>query len=109
MANVNQLKEELRNLAGTSSYNHENTRKYIEENKDVKEVYAKVNALAVEEQKVKNYNKLVNQLTTSINRLSEQIEEKTKEQKALIEKVELLDEKFYKKYFRFIQEGSWTS
>ena len=109
LANVNQLKEELRNLAGTSSYNHENTRKYIEKNKDVKEVYAKVNALAVEEQKVKNYNKLVNQLTTSINRLSEQIEKKTKEQKALIEKVELLDEKFYKKYFRFIQEGSWTS
>lgn len=109
LANVNQLKEELRNLAGTSSYNHANTRKYIEENKDVKEVYAKVNALAVEEQKVKNYNKLVNQLTTSINRLSKQIEEKTKEQKALIEKVELLDEKFYKKYFRFIQEGSWTS
>ena len=109
LANVNQLKEELRNLAGTSSYNHENTRKYIEKNKDVKEVYGKVNALAVEEQKVKNYNKLVNQLTTSINRLSEQIEEKTKEQKALIEKVEFLDEKFYKKYFRFIQEGSWTS
>lgn len=109
LANVNQLKEELRALAGTSSYNHANTRKYIEENKDVKEVYAKVNALAVEEQKVKNYNKLVNQLTTSINRLSEQIEKKTKEQKALIEKVELLDEKFYKKYFRFIQEGSWTS
>ena len=109
LANVNQLKEELRNLAGTSSYNHANTRKYIEENKDVKEVYAKVNALAVEEQKVKNYNKLVNQLTTSINRLSEQIEKKTKEQKALIEKVQLLDEKFYKKYFRFIQEGSWTS
>lgn len=109
LANVNQLKEELRNLAGTSSYNHENTRKYIEKNKDVKEVYGKVNALAVEEQKVKNYNKLVNQLTTSINRLSKQIEEKTKEQKALIEKVELLDEKFYKKYFRFIQEGSWTS
>ena len=109
LANVNQLKEELRALAGTSSYNHANTRKYIEENKDVKEVYAKVNALAVEEQKVKNYNKLVNQLTTSINRLSKQIEEKTKEQKALIEKVELLDEKFYKKYFRFIQEGSWTS
>ena len=109
LANVNQLKEELRNLAGTSSYNHANTRKYIEENKDVKEVYAKVNALAVEGQKVKNYNKLVNQLTTSINRLSEQIEKKTKEQKSLIEKVELLDEKFYKKYFRFIQEGSWTS
>ena len=109
LANVNQLKEELRALAGTASYDDDNTKAYIKENKDVKEVYAKVNALAVEEQKVKNYNKLVNQLTTSINRLSEQIEKKTKEQKALIEKVELLDEKFYKKYFRFIQEGSWTS
>lgn len=109
IANVNQLKEELRALAGTTSYDHANTRKYIEENKNIKEVYAKVNALAVEEQKVKNYNKLVNQLTESIDRLSEQIEKKTNEQKALIEKAELLDEKFYKKYFRFIQEGSWTS
>lgn len=109
LANVNQLKEELRALAGTTSYDHANTRKYIEENKDIKEVYAKVNALAVEEQKVKNYNELVNQLTASINRLSTQIEDKTNEQKALIEEAELLDEKFYKKYFRFIQEGSWTS
>lgn len=109
IANVNQLKEELRALAGTTSYDHANTRKYIEENKNIKEVYAKVNALVVEEQKVKNYNELVNQLTASINRLSEQIEKKTKEQKALIEEAELLDEKFYKKYFRFIQEGSWTS
>ena len=109
LENVNQLKEELRALAGTTSYDDNNTKEYIKENKDIKEVYAKVNALAVEEQKVKNYNKLVNQLTASINRLSEQIEKKTDEQKALIEEAELLDEKFYKKYFRFIQEGSWTS
>lgn len=109
IANVNQLKEELRALAGTTSYDHANTKEYIKENKDIKEVYAKVNALVVEEQKVKNYNELVNQLTASINRLSELIEKKTDEQKALIEEAELLDEKFYKKYFRFIQEGSWTS
>ena len=109
LENVNQLKEELRALAGTTSYDDDNTKKYIEENKNIKEVYAKVNALVVEEQKVKNYNELVNQLTASINRLSEQIEKKTDEQKALIEEAELLDEKFYKKYFRFIQEGSWTS
>lgn len=109
IANVNQLKEELRALAGTTSYDDTNTKEYIEENKNVKEVYAKVNALVVEEQKVKNYNELVNQLTASINRLSAQIESKTDEQKTLLEEVELLDEKFYKKYFRFIQEGSWTS
>ena len=109
LENVNQLKEELRALAGTTSYDDSNTKEYIKENKDIKEVYAKVNALAVEEQKVKNYNKLVNQLTASINRLSEQIEKKTNEQKALLKEAELLDEKFYKKYFRFIQEGSWTS
>ena len=109
LENVNQLKEELRALAGTTSYDDDNTKKYIEENKNIKEVYAKVNGLVVEEQKVKNYNKLVNQLTASINRLSEQIEKKTNEQKALLKEAELLDEKFYKKYFRFIQEGSWTS
>ena len=109
LENVNQLKEELRALAGTTSYDDNNTKEYIKENKDIKEVYAKVNALVVEEQKVKNYNELVNQLTASINKLSEQIEKKTNEQKALIEEAELLDEKFYKKYFRFIQEGSWTS
>ena len=109
LENVNQLKEELRALAGTTSYDDNNTKEYIKENKDIKEVYAKVNALVVEEQKVKNYNELVNQLTASINRLSELIEKKTDEQKALIEEAELLDEKFYKKYFRFIQEGSWTS
>lgn len=109
LANVNQLKEELRALAGTTSYDDDNTKAYIEENKNIKEVYAKVNGLAVEEQKVKNYNELVNQLTISIDRLSTQIEEKTNEQKELLEKAELLDEKFYKKYFRFIQEGSWTS
>ena len=108
-ANVTALKEEIRQLAGTSSYSSSKTKEWIEKNKNQPLIFAKINGLAAMETQCASYKKMVNSLDASINSINTQVTTKEEQQEELIELVKKLDEKFYRKYSRFIQEGSWTS
>lgn len=108
-ANVTALKEEIRQLAGTSSYSSSKTKEWIEKNKNQPLIFAKINGLAAMETQCASYKKMVDSLDASINSTNTQIITKEERQEELIKLVKELDEKFYRKYSRFIQEGSWTS
>lgn len=82
---------------------------YITKNADQEQVSSKMIALKTTEESLATYQTMQANLNSSIAQLQSVIEEKEARQEELLEAIEDLDLQFYKKYSRFIQEGSWTS
>ena len=102
------LRADLMRLAGEVPTWHDATQ-WIKNNADLTEVNSRMTALKTAEESLTTYQTMQTNLHSSISQLQTVIEEKEARQKELVELIEALDLKFYKKYSRFIQEGSWTS
>ena len=122
--NINRLKNELTALAMTQDYDSEETQKYIEDNKDDPGIRARIitiNSLTNQQEIYKkNYDNINLRLNGNlddeevpeeerIKGLRKEIEEYEIQQKQIIKDIKKLNENFYKKYSRYIQEGTWTS
>jgi len=68
-----------------------------------------MNARSVMKKNYANYDKLVNTITNNLSNLDEIITDTEERQETIIEEIVEYDTKFYTKYSRFLQEGSWTS
>lgn len=101
------LKSYFINLANVTSWSEATT--WIEKNADQKQVSSNMIALKTTESSLANYLTMKASLDASISNLEAIIEAKEARQEELVGLIEELDLKFYKKYSRFIQEGSWTS
>lgn len=101
------LKSYFINLANVTSWSEATA--WIEVNADAKQVKSNMIALKTTESSLNNYLAMKASLDTSISNLEAVIEAKEARQEELVGLIEELDLKFYKKYSRFIQEGSWTS
>lgn len=101
------LQADLMGLADVQTW--EDATAWIKANADQKQVSSKMTALETEKSSLNTYLSMKEKLDLSITQLQTVIEEKEAQQKQLIKQIEALDLKFYKKYSRFIQEGSWTS
>ena len=82
---------------------------YIKEYAELDQIKSKMTALKTQEQNLATYQAMKAKLDSSIIALQNDIEAKEERQKALVDLIKALDLKFYKKYSRFIQEGSWIS
>lgn len=103
------LQDDLRKLAGFSDFSDEAILEYIKNNPDNEEVKNIYTNLITQQHKRESFQKSLELLEKSVEELTKVIdgyEVRLKEinnEKADLEKV------FYKKFSRFIQEGSWIS
>lgn len=122
--NIIRLKNELTASAMTQNYNSKETQKYIEDNKNDPGIRARIitiNSLTNQQEIYKkNYNNINLKLNGNlddkevpeekrIKGLRKEVEEYEEQQKQITKDIKELNEIFYKKYSRYIQEGTWTS
>ena len=101
------LRNELIRLAGVTTWDAATS--YITTNAELDQIRSRMIALKTSEESLDEYIDKKEKLDTSVANLQAVIAQKESEQEALVEDIEALDLEFYKKYSRFIQEGSWSS
>lgn len=101
------LQADLMNLANVQDWTDATA--WIKANAEQDQVKSKMIALKTQEENLSTYQTMKQNLSDSISQLQQFIEEKEERQEQLVELIKGLDLKFYKKYSRFIQEGSWIS
>lgn len=103
------LKDNLCKLTGISPYNKKKILTYLSKKKDYTEAQNYYTTLITAQNKLNSYRKALSSLDNSVKNLTEKIKKAEKENEARISEKKKLEEDFYKKFSRFIQEGSWTS
>ena len=109
---ITRVEDELARLIGYTTFDETQVQDYLNKYPDntvVKNLWIVRNnlksSLKTYSAQLFNLNASVKSLDIHINGTNGLVEQ----QKQYIEKIEELDKKFYDKYSRFIQEGSWTS
>ena len=105
--NISNLQADLMNLANVQTWAAATS--WITANATQDQVKSKMIALKTQEDSLSTYQTMKQNLDSSVSQLQAVIEEKEARQEELVELIKVLDFKFYKKYSRFIQEGSWIS
>ena len=103
------LKDNLCKLTGFSTYNEVSILKYLSKQSDNTEALNYYTTLITTQHNLESYRNSLEQLERSVNNLSTIIKDAETENKERLVEKEKLEEAFYKKFSRFIQEGSWTS
>ena len=117
---VNKLKEELNDFAKDDGFNipwgqkdeQGQVQEWLKSKKGLSEnssIWSRIKAISQLNGQIKSYTGYVNALNKNIEELTSRLKEKRESQEALIDLTNELHEKFYRKYSRFIQEGTWTS
>ena len=104
---IDSINDSLMKLAGVNSIGE--AEDYAQSHLDDTKVQSLLNDKAQLKNTLTVYNNLQFQLLLSIEALTDYIEQKTIRQNIIIENLTELNRKFYIKYSRFIQEGTWTS
>jgi len=104
---ISNLQADLMNLAGVSTWSAATT--WIKQNAEQDSVKSKMIAIKTQEESLASYQTMKTNLDNSITALQNVIEEKEEFQENHLELIKALDLRFYKKYSRFIQEGTWIS
>lgn len=109
---ITNIEDELARKSGYTSFDAATIQSYLDkhpDNTDVRNLWvARNNQKTI----LKTYSTQLDKITKSIETLEEYLngeEGLVTQQDNYIKKIEELDKKFYDKYSRFIQEGSWTS
>lgn len=92
-------------LAGVSTW--EEAQAYISSHASSIKVQALINTISQLEITSQDNQKQIENLTNSIELLNDYIDNQTNEAENLIKDIKDLHERFFKKYSRFIQEGTW--
>lgn len=106
---ISTLKDNLCKLTGFSTYNEVSILKYLSKQSDNTEALNYYTTLITTQHNLESYRNSLEQLERSVNNLSTTIKDAETENKERLVEKEKLEEAFYKKFSRFIQEGSWTS
>ncbi len=107
---INSVQTRLMGYAGlTGTFNKTKVYNYVKNHKDYQAVQTLWDTLTRLNTELPKYQETKNQIDAQVTNLNNDIEAKEIEQKTIEENIKKLDEKFYKKYARFIQEGSWIS
>lgn len=107
---ITQIESDLARYAGYSCFCEEEVKAYLD-GRGKNDLVAK-SAWAVRlglKNNLDTYEGQKNNIDIMIQALQHYINVLEQEQNAYLHLIEVLDEKFYAKYSRFIQEGSWTS
>lgn len=106
---ISTLKDNLCKLTGFSTYNEVSILKYLSKQSDNTEALNYYTTLITTQHNLESYRNSLEQLERSVNNLSTIIKDAETENKERLVEKEKLEEAFYKRFSRFIQEGSWTS
>lgn len=106
---ITSLRSQLAYLAGLSEYDFNLVGEYISSHPDNTNAQNLFTTLINTEQSKLSYEESLGKLEVSVSNLTSTIEEMEKANEQLLEEKAVLEEAFYKKFSRFIQEGSWTS
>lgn len=105
--NISNLQADLINLANAKTWNGATS--WIKKNANQDQVKSKMTAIKTQEDNLATYQTMKTKLDRSVSSLQSDIEAKEERQEQLVDLIKGLDLKFYKKYSRFIQEGTWIS
>ena len=100
-------KSQLMSLANASTWSAAQT--YIDSHSDVAEIATHSQKMAAYDASRKISDEACENLNSLIAKLDEQIAEYDAQQETLLDDMKALHLQFYKRYSRFLQEGSWTS
>lgn len=102
---INDNKSAVMTLACVSSYSQ--AQSYIQSHTNNYKVQTLMNTIAQLENKQAVYESYVSSLSTSIQDLTSKINGWLARQAELVSAIKELDDAFFKKYSRYIQEGTW--
>ena len=101
------IQDDLIKLAGVTTF--EDAKIYAQNHLNNKKVQSLINDYTYIESTIANYSQLYDDITVSVDYLEEAINTYEAAQTSIIETLTSVNSAFYKKYARFIQEGTWTS
>lgn len=104
---ISNLQADLMNLANVGTWTAATA--WIKANANQDQVRSKMTAIKTQEETLATYQTMKTKLDSSVSSLQSVIEAKETRQEELVDFIKELDLKFYKKYSRFIQEGTWIS
>ena len=100
------IESELIGIAGATSW--EKAQQYLKKNQNRDEIKSRQAARSSVNTQISLYQGYISSLTKSIEKLEKSITQKEDRQKKLIQYIKNKHLAFYKKYSRFLQEGTWT-
>lgn len=103
------LKDNLCKLTGFLSYDETKILDYLKDKTDYTEAKNYYSTLITTQHNLESYRNSLTLLNKSVTVLNDLIKKEEENNKEILEKKKTLEEKFYQKFSRFIQEGSWTS
>lgn len=106
---ITSLRSQLAQLAGLSTYDSKLVLKYINQHQDFQKAIDLLTTLTTTEHNLESYQDSLRKLEVSVGNLTNTITQLEEENKNELTKKENLEKDFYKRFSRFIQEGSWTS
>ena len=101
------VEEDLMKLASVD--NMEDALRYAQDHANFTKVQSLMNDRSTINNTITTYDSLFTTLQTSVTSLTNFINETQKDQNDIIEDLKKLNAKFFRKYSRYIQEGTWTS
>ena len=103
------LKDNLSKLANIFPYDEKKILDFLSKKPDFSEAKNYYTTLITTQNNLESYRESLALLDSSVNALTKLITEAEKENKKIVEEKKVLENAFYQKFSRFIQEGSWTS
>lgn len=103
------LKDNLSKLANIFPYDEKKILDFLSKKPDFSEAKNYYTTLITTQNNLESYRESLALLDSSVNALTKLITEAEKENEKIVEEKKVLENAFYQKFSRFIQEGSWTS
>ena len=103
------LKDNLSKLANILPYDEKKILDFLSKKSDFSEAKNYYTTLITTQNNLESYRKSLALLDSSVKALTKLVTEEEKKNKEIVEEKKVLENAFYQKFSRFIQEGSWTS
>lgn len=106
---ITTLKDNLSKLANIFPYDEKEILSFLSEKPDFSEAKNYYTTLITTQNNLESYRESLALLDSSVNALTKLVADEEKENEKIVEEKKTLENAFYQKFSRFIQEGSWTS
>lgn len=103
------LKDNLSKLANIFPYDEKEILSFLSKKPDFSEAKNYYTTLITTQNNLESYRESLALLDSSVNALAKLVADEEKENEKIIEEKKAIENAFYQKFSRFIQEGSWTS
>lgn len=103
------LKDNLSKLANIFPYDEKEILSFLSKKPDFSEAKNYYTTLITTQNNLESYRDSLALLDSSVKALTKLVADEEKENEKIVEEKKALENAFYQKFSRFIQEGSWTS